>query len=99
MTAGDAGWYVSGVFDLMGGYFGDGEADLSRQTASYLDEDPKLAREFLQAYLQDTPPRPGFDKRFPVYMLLDRAILRAYFQRSGVRWWDDDWTFRDWASR
>jgi hygromycin-B 7''-O-kinase len=68
--AGD-GWRVSGVFDLMQLHFGDGEADLSRQTAAYLDEDLDLARAFLHAYLDLCPPRPGFTARFPLYMLDD----------------------------
>src|SRR5216683_3180711 len=46
------GWQVSGAFDFMGCYFGDGETDLSRITAEYFDQDPALAREFLATYLQ-----------------------------------------------
>jgi hygromycin-B 7''-O-kinase len=92
-------WRVSGVFDLMGVHFGDGEVDLSRQIAEYLFEDPQLAREFFQAYRNQKPLRPGFAKRFPVYMLLDRAILWEFFQRHALRWWDEKWTFRDWASQ
>jgi hygromycin-B 7''-O-kinase len=92
-------WRVSGVFDLMTAHFGDGEADLSRSIAWYLERDPRLAQEFLDAYHCQKPPRPGFARRFPIYMLLDRAILWDYFQRSGVRWWDESWTFRDWASQ
>jgi len=92
-------WQVSGVFDLMECHFGDGEADLSRVIAGYLDEDAQLARAFFNAYRDHKPFRPGFAKRFPVYMLLDRAILWDFFQRNGWRWWDEDWTFRDWAGQ
>lgn len=92
-------WQVSGVFDLMEAHFGDGEADLSRQIAGYLDEDPQLAGAFFAAYRAHTLLRPNFIKRFPVYMLLDRAILWAFFQSRGWRWWPEEWTFRDWASR
>lgn len=92
-------WRVSGVFDLMTAHFGDGEADLSRPIAWYLERDPHLAQEFLDAYRGLKPFRPGFVKRFPVYMLLDRAILWSYCQHNGLHWWDASWTFRDWASQ
>ena len=78
------GWRVSGVFDLMEAAFGDGEMDLSRQTAAYLDEDGDLARAFLRTYLGLRPPRPGFADRFPVYMLRDRLIIWEYIQRPGM---------------
>jgi hypothetical protein len=92
-------WRVSGVFDLMTAHFGDGEADLSRSIAWYLKIDPRLAQEFLDTYRSQKPPRPGFAWRFPIYMLLDRVILWEYFQRNGLRAWDESWTFRDWASQ
>lgn len=92
-------WRVSGVFDLMEGHFGDGEADLSRQIGEYLNEDSQLAGEFFAAYRKHKPLRPGFAQRFPVYMLLDRVILWEFFQHQGWRWWPEHWTFRDWASQ
>lgn len=91
-------WQVSGVFDLIESYFGDGETDLSRLFAVYLVKDWQLARAFLQGYLSQTTPRPGFARRFPVYMLLDRAIVWGFGQRV-PGWWDRQRTFRDWASR
>jgi len=93
-----ARWQVSGVFDLMEAYFGDGEADLPRLYAVYLEEDWQLARAFLQGYLSQTTPRSGFARRFPVYMLLDRAIVWGFGQRV-AGWWDGQRTFCDWASR
>lgn len=93
------GWRVSGVFDLMGAHFGDGEVDLSRQYAVYLEEGPHLAQAFLQGYLSQTTPRPGFAKRFPVYMLLDRAIIWEFVHRHDPLLWDRHQTFRDWANR
>ena len=92
-------WLVSGVFDLMQCHFGDGEADLSRQIGDYLNEEPSLAAAFFAAYRKSRPLRPGFALRFPIYMLLDRAILWAFFQSSGWRFWPEHWTFRDWASQ
>ncbi len=92
------GWRVSGVFDLMEAAFGDGEMDLSRQTAAYLDEDGELARAFLRTYLGLRPPRPGFADRFPVYMLRDRLIIWEYIQRPvGEPRRDQRPTLREWA--
>jgi len=88
-------WHVSGVFDLMTAYFGDGEADLARQFAEYLYEDITLAHEFLNAYQYRKALRPGFKQRFPIYMLLDRSILWAFFQSHQMCFWDEAWTFRD----
>ncbi|HYL57821.1 MAG TPA: phosphotransferase [Candidatus Acidoferrales bacterium] len=75
-------WSVSGVFDLMESYFGDGESDLSRTVATYLDEDPDLAREFIRGYLALRPPRDGFAERFAAYMMLERLIIWEYVQRN-----------------
>lgn len=94
-----ARWRVSGVFDLAESYFGDGEADLARTLCSYLDEDPDLARAFLDAYLTANPPRAGFTERATAYLLLDRALLWEFFQRNGLRWWPESWTFREWTER
>jgi aminoglycoside phosphotransferase (APT) family kinase protein len=92
-------WHVSGLFDLMEGYFGDGEADLSRTTAWYLERDPSLSlsREFIQAYIRQRPPRPGFAERFAVYMLLDRLIIWEFAQRESVNWWDQRLSLQEWA--
>lgn len=92
-------WRVSGLFDLMEAYFGDGEVDLSRPIAEYFIVDPQLSRAFFSGYRSRKALRPGFAKRFPVYMLLDRALLWEFFLRNNMRWWDKRWTFRDWADR
>ncbi len=99
VTQHEGRWRVSGVFDLMQCYFGDGEADLSRPIGEYLNEEPSLAAAFFAAYRKSRPLRPGFAQRFPLYMLLDRVILWAFFQGNGWRWWPEHWTFRDWASQ
>ena len=80
--AGD-GWRVSGIFDLMEAFFGDGEVDLSRQAAEYAQEDPELARAFVRRYLELRPVRPGFEERFLAYLLRDRLVIWEYFQRPG----------------
>lgn len=53
------------MFDLIESYFGDGETDLSRLFVVYLEEDWQLARAFLQGYLSQTTPHPGFARRVP----------------------------------
>jgi hygromycin-B 7''-O-kinase len=92
-------WRVSGVFDLGGAYFGDGEADLRRLLATYLNEGGSLAKQFLSHYLKESPPRPGFEKRFPTYMLLDRLIIWEYAQRSMPEAAARMGSLREWAER
>lgn len=91
-------WDVSGMFDLMEASVGDGEMDLARQVARYLDEDAEFARSFLRQYLDMHPPRPGFAARFPVYMLRDRLIVWEYGVRPETpTWWDPRLGLREWA--
>lgn len=92
-------WQVSGVFDLGGAYFGDGEADLCRPIASYLDRDASLAKAFLDAFLKERPTRDGFESRFPVYMLLDRLIIWEYVQRNEPEVAKRLGTLRGWAEQ
>jgi hygromycin-B 7''-O-kinase len=96
--AGDA-WEVSGVFDFMGCYFGDGEADLSRTLCEYFDEAPELATRFARTYLELRPPRPGFAARFAAYMLLDRIIIWAYIVQHEPEVARKLGSFRRWAER
>jgi hygromycin-B 7''-O-kinase len=92
-------WRVSGLFDLMTAHFGDGECDLSRPIAGYLDEDPALAREFIQKYRAMSPPRAGFPERFRIYMLLERLTIWDYVQRHETQAARKMGSFRDWAER
>ena len=92
-------WSVSGVFDLMEGSFGDGEADLSRQVSIYVEEEPSLVREFVQGFITNKPLRAGFTERFPIYMLHDRLIVWEYVQRTHTVWWDEQLPFRQWVER
>jgi hygromycin-B 7''-O-kinase len=108
VTRGGTGWRVTGVFDLMEGFFGDREMDLARPVGGHLEEDPLLAQAFLAAYFDRVPARPGFGERFAAYMLRDRLIIWEYVQRHGVTGamphpmrlrppWDPDLTLRAWA--
>jgi len=92
-------WRVTGVFDLMEAFAGDGEADLVRSTAGYLDYAPALARAFVDAYFDRLPQRPGFAARYALYMLRDRLIYWEYFHRPGQRWKHEQTTLPDWAGR
>ena len=94
--AGD-GWRVSGIFDLMEAFFGDGEIDLSRQTVQYMHEDPELAQAFVRRYLELRPVRPGFGERFLVYLLWDRLVIWEYFQHpERATPWKSGLTLRAW---
>ncbi|OGO52552.1 MAG: hypothetical protein A2148_08655 [Chloroflexi bacterium RBG_16_68_14] len=91
------GWRVTGVFDVGGAYFGDGEEDLARSVATYAREDAELARGFLAGYQANRALRPGFAERFPLYMVADRLVIWQYGQRNKV-WFDSNVLFREWAS-
>ena len=94
-------WHITGVFDLMEAYFGDGEADLSRTLATYgigTKRSEERAYAFLQAYFdgqEETVVRPGFRDRFAVYMLMDRMIIWSYGRKLG--WFDGVCDFRTWC--
>lgn len=96
-------WQVTGLFDLMEYYFGDGEADLMRLIAIYLDRgqphDRRLAHAFGTAYLDRRPARPGFAERYTLYMVRDRLICWEYGTRPGNDWFPKGLSFRDYAER
>ncbi|GLV57070.1 hypothetical protein KDH_39080 [Dictyobacter sp. S3.2.2.5] len=90
-------WRVSGIFDLMGFFFGNSEMDLARPVATLLEEDKSRAELFLQAYHQAHQIRPSFASRFAMYMLMDRLVIWAFAKSSQKRWWDENLTFQQWA--
>ena len=94
-------WQVTGLFDLMEYYFGDGEADLARLITIYLDREPKggaqLAHAFGAAYLAARPPREGFAARYRLYMLRDRSIVWEYGTRPENNWFPTCPSFRAYA--
>lgn len=96
-------WQVTGLFDLMEYYFGDGEADLMRLIAIYLDGDQQVGRQLAHAfgttYLEGRPTRPGFAERYALYMLRDRLIVWEYGIRPGNNWFPESHSFRDYAER
>ena len=100
-TLGAHTWQVTGLFDLMEYYFGDGEADLMRMVSIYLDRDPqdgaRLAQAFGRAYLAAKPARGGFVARYRLYMLRDRAIVWEYGTRPENNWFPHLRSFRAYA--
>lgn len=94
-------WRVSGLFDLMEYYFGDGEADLVRLIAIYLEQGQQrgvqLARAFASTYLTQKPAREGFAERYAFFMLRDRLIVWEYGTRPGNNWFAQGQSFRDYA--
>jgi aminoglycoside phosphotransferase (APT) family kinase protein len=89
-----AGWRVSGVFDLMEGFFGDPEQDLARALSEY--RTGERARRFLCAYAARRPLRPGFEERFRFYALADRVVIWEYGQRNRV-WFPPEMSLRQFA--
>jgi hypothetical protein len=96
-------WRVTGLFDLMEYYMGNGEADLARPVAIYLDagqhRDVRLAQAFGAAYLERRPARPGFAERYTLFMLRDRLIAWEYGTRPGQDWFPEWRSFRHYAER
>lgn len=91
-------WRVGGVFDLVEALFGDGELDLVRQLALYLDEDVHLAAAFLAGYRQCAPLRAGAAERLALFMAYDRTVIWEYWHRpEHLRQWGyDARTPREW---
>jgi aminoglycoside phosphotransferase (APT) family kinase protein len=104
VTCEDGEWRVSGLFDFMDYFFGDGEADLTRATAAFLDlekhQDTRLARAFGAAYLESRPARPGFAERYGLSMLRDRLQVWEFAHRLGQSFlFPKGWSFRQYAKR
>ncbi len=96
----DAGWRVSGIFDLHEAHFGDGALDLVRQTCAYLESEPPAASTFVSNYLRLLPPDPRLTELMPLFVLNDRLKLWEYFSRPGMNaTWQQGTNFRTWAGR
>ena len=65
-------WKVCGVYDFAYSHFGDGESDIYRTYAMYLDEDVDIAKTFLNTYTTLKPPRVGFEQRLKIYLMGER---------------------------
>jgi aminoglycoside phosphotransferase (APT) family kinase protein len=93
------GWVVSGVFDLMEGFFGDGEADLVRQVFNWIENSENLAvpTAFVGSYREVSPLRPSYRERLQLYMLNDSLLIWEYFHRPGHAWHSRPGDFRTWS--
>jgi hypothetical protein len=93
-------WSVSGVFDLMEAFFGDGELDLARQFGDYCETGrPDLATAYVAGYRNSSSLRPHAKKRLRLYLAYDRLIIWEYFHRPEhvAHWWHASGSFRQWA--
>lgn len=96
----DGAWAITGVVDLMTSTFGGGEADLCRQAANYLDQDPALASALIGAYRGAGGGGPDAQSRAPLYVVYERLLLWEYFTRPPERaGWTAGKTFSGWARR
>jgi aminoglycoside phosphotransferase (APT) family kinase protein len=93
-----ARWRVAGLFDFHEARFGDGLLDIVRQTCSYLETEPALARTFVEGYRAGAPIDRTAETLLPLYVVSDRLKLWAYFTRpnSAVDLGRGA-TFRGWA--
>lgn len=95
----DGRWRVSGVFDLMEALIGDGELDLVRQLAGFMDEKQlSWAKAFLEGYQKHTAFRPQIEKRLSLYLVYDRMIIWEYFHRPNniALWSHNDQSAKEW---
>ena len=94
-------WKVSGVFDLMEALVGDGELDLVRQLATYMEEkELTWAKSFLDGYQKSTSVRPRANKRLALYLVYDRMIVWEYFHNPDnlSQWQYDEQSVEAWIS-
>jgi hypothetical protein len=81
----------------MTAHFGEGLADLPRQFAMFVDDDPRLATAFLRSYLGDSVD-VATRQRLSLYLLDERMIVWDFFhQPDRLHLWNGgDVGFRDW---
>lgn len=97
VARGEAGWAVSGVFDLMTSEFGDGLADTVRQACRYMDGQAPLARLFLDGWRD--AGGVGASDRLPAYVVRERLLIWEYFSREAHRAeWTRRTTFKTWCA-
>ena len=79
-----AGWQVSGLFDLMTAHMGDGLADLSVQVTAYLRNNEALADAYVDEYLRLKHMPHGFALLEGFYMLdLTLSFWRQWQRNEG----------------
>ena len=94
------GWAVTGVFDFMTAYVGNGEIDLCSPVYQYVESTPEVADVFLEEYFHDESPNSGFRERQRFYSVSLMVSMWAYWQKQkGHVPGDSDGSlsFTDWA--
>ena len=89
-------WKVCGVFDFATSHFGDGEEDISRMYAIYIDENVYLAKEFISEYKKRKPTREGFAGRLKIYSMRERIEIWSWAKNMKNVWWDNSMSLRKW---
>lgn len=96
----EGAWRVTGLFDLHEAKFADGALDVVRQSCSYLDTEPHLARVFADRYFERVGSDPRLKELMPLYVINDRMKFWAFFATPKNRAsWTVGKTFRQWATR
>lgn len=88
-------WTITGLFDLMEGYIGDGEEDLPRFAADLMLESEEHLSAFLDTYRRLRPPMAGHEVRYDLYLLRDRLIIWSFGQKNRV-WFPEGLLFSAW---
>jgi len=89
-------WEVCGVYDLAYSHFGDGESEIYRAYAMYLEVDVDVAAEFISTYKALKPPREGFEKRLKVHLMGERLGMWEWAMNEQKAWWDENFSLKDW---
>ena len=89
--------HVTGLFDLMTAHFGDGLADLPRQFSMFVEDDPALAKLYLQSYFTDIDLDGSTKNRLLLYLIDDRLLVWQYYHRpEHIDQWEQEPNFRKW---
>jgi aminoglycoside phosphotransferase (APT) family kinase protein len=95
----DGVWRVSGIFDLMECYFGDGEEDFRRVVFDFGfgHDGVERLRAFVDAYSVIRPLRAGSRERFRINVLRDTLLIWGFEHRNGRCPAPAGTAFRIWA--
>ena len=89
--------HITGLFDLMTAHFGDGLADLPRQFCMFIEDDPMLAKLYLQSYFTDATVDASTRDRLLLYLIDERLLVWEYFHRPDhIDEWEHEPNFRTW---
>jgi len=96
-------WLVTGLFDLMEYYFGDGDADFVRLMAIYLDNytnnASSLIKAFIKGYFSKTEKKSNIIEKIRLFFLRDRLIVWEYGTRPDVAWFNKENSFVGYVKR